>query len=150
MPGGGGIGLPDCDRRVAGGAGRVPGAVGEPAGAEPGTTVVGMPAPLRAMSAAGACTVSVDGPAAAGAKGAGVDGIGGRGAIGVGTERLPTVVLPGRLLDEIIRDDPPGDEGAAAPLSIGGRGPGATATGRSAGGATDAATGAGSAAGVEV
>ncbi len=48
----------------------------------------------------------------------------GRGPEGGVTGRPPAVVLPGRLLDEIIRDAPPGADGPEAALSIGGRGPG--------------------------
>jgi hypothetical protein len=61
-------------------------------------------------------------------------GIGGRGADGGTTGRPPAVVLPGRLLDEMIRDGDSGTAGGAvgadAVPSRGGRGPGATPAGR--------------------
>jgi hypothetical protein len=59
----------------------------------------------------------------------------GREPAGGVTDRLPTVLLPGRLLDEMIRDGAPGAATAAAgdptDPSTGGRGPGADAAPRS-------------------
>ena len=57
----------------------------------------------------------------------------GRGPEGGDTGRPPAVLLPGRLLDEIMRDAPPGPDGPEAALSIGGRGPGAVPAARPSG-----------------
>lgn len=129
IPGGGGIGLPDCDRSAAGAGGRTP-APGTPE--EEGTPTVDAGVPSVVVAGDGAGTELV-GRGAACATVPVDDGIGGRGADGATTGRLPAVVLPGRLLDEIMREatGAAGATEADGPASDGGRGPGATATGRS-------------------
>ena len=122
IPGGGGIDLP-VSERMPPGAGGAPGA---PTGAPlVGAPLVGAPlvgAPLvgavcgaepagRGITEAGAPAEEAAGARAPGPTG-GVDGR------GEATGRLPAVALPGRLLDEMMRDP-------AGPPEAGGRGPGA-------------------------
>ena len=117
MPGGGGIDLP-VSERIPPGAGVAPGA---PTGAPPvGTPVCGPDPAGRGITEPGTPAAEAAGARAPGPTG----GIDGRGEA---TGRLPAVALPGRLLDEMMRDP-------AGPPEAGGRGPGAIGPDSPAGG----------------